>query len=266
MNSSIINIGVYQILLNRLIGQGWHSTTYQCINIQQMQKQLVAKIYQSQTVPNDAEIIKLKKLNHANVVQIYDVYQNEKDVIIIMEKCQSSLRNEMKFQKEYDEMELLAVLSQILKGYNYILDQGLEINELKPTNIMIDDNEIIKVSNYGMSNLYKHSDVEVRPYAAPEIFFSNKQTDAKNIYSLGLIIYQLVFHQLPFSLKQNGDVIAFLQRIKKSKLQIPQNKFQKITEIISQMIIYDYQERINREKLGELLIQNFKRGTNCCKG
>lgn len=67
-----------------------------------------------------------------------------------MEKCQSSLKNELKLKKDYDEMELLSLLGQILKGYNYLNNEGLEINELKPTNIMIDDNEIIKVISYSI--------------------------------------------------------------------------------------------------------------------
>lgn len=45
-----------------------------------------------------------------------------------------------------------------------------------------------------MTYLYNHSDVEIRPYAAPEIFFSNKQTDAKNIYSVKN--YRYIFSQV----------------------------------------------------------------------
>ncbi|CAD8194949.1 unnamed protein product [Paramecium pentaurelia] len=240
------------------------------MNTQQIQKQLVAKIYKNKKIPDDGEILKLKQLNHPNIVQIYDVYENEKDVIVIMEKCQSSLKNELKLKKEYAEIELLCFLSQILKGYNYLKNQGLEINELKPSNIMIDDNEMIKLSNYGMKYLYNYSVVDIRPYAAPEVFFSNLQTDAKNIYSvimcqdiiqLGLIMYQLIFQQLPFSLKQNGDVIVFLQKIKKTKLSIPKNKFQKLTDMITEMIVYDHEVRIDIEKLGNILFQNFKRGS-----
>ncbi|CAD8124205.1 unnamed protein product [Paramecium sonneborni] len=260
MNSSIINIGIYQILLNRVIGQGWHSTTYLCINTQQIQIQLVAKIYSNTIIPDDIEISKIKDLNHVNIVQIYEVYQHNKDVIVIMEKCYSSLKNELKQQNEYQESELLKMLSQILLGYNYLCNSGIEMNDLKPTNIMIDHNEIIKLSNYGMKCLYKHSDMEIRAYAAPEIFFSNEQTDAKNIFSLGLIMYELLFHQLPFNLRQNGDVIMFLQKIKKVKLLLPDNNCQRISDLISKMILFNKSERINRENLGEILIQNFKRG------
>jgi len=100
------------------------------------------------------EVEILKNLYHANIVRIYEVYENETTIFIVTELCEGKeLFEEISSRKKFNEKEAAIVTKQILQAIAYCHDQKICHRDLKPENILIDtaNNGAIKIIDFGTS-------------------------------------------------------------------------------------------------------------------
>jgi serine/threonine protein kinase len=174
------------------------------------------------------EIRILSKLNHSNVVQYFSSwaelskseYNDESDEIVIkhpyskcyylhlqMEYCNSDLKCFLEMRKQLDLQQSKHIFTQILNGVKYIHDQGIIHRDIKPANILIKtigNQFIVKISDFGLGKVLakNFSDAEIltecTTYAGTELYASPEQYNGKSysfstdIYSLGIILFELV--------------------------------------------------------------------------
>ncbi|CAD8102760.1 unnamed protein product [Paramecium sonneborni] len=244
---SPIQIGNFIILSDKLIGKGRHSVIYDCINELNKQIPVCAKIFYNTKVPRSLQIEKLKSINNPNLVKYYEIFEHNNHLIIIMEKCDSNFKTQIQ-KKPLTEQDTYEFLRQFLKGYQTLIDDDLDLRELKPINILV-KNKIYKLTNYGISQLYELIDGEAKAYSAPEVFYEKKQTRIKDVFSLGLVLYFGFCNKLPYTYRTAGDQLYFFRQIQQNgfemKLEIPL----KIQQLIQLMIIYDTSNRITFEDI-----------------
>ena len=109
-------------------------------------------------------------------------------------------------EHKYDisEGEMAKIMYQILLGIEYLHSLGIAHRDLKPSNILITKNKVIKIIDFGLSNMYKvgnklKSAVGSPSYAAPEIIENKAYFPLDvDIWSLGIIMYILLTGTLPF--------------------------------------------------------------------
>jgi eukaryotic-like serine/threonine-protein kinase len=154
-------------------------------------------------------------LRHPNLVGIYDIkFDREEQGWIVMEFIAGeSLRDRIdRYSQSVKIDEAVGLFAQLAAGVAYLHDQGIVHRDLKPANVFI-DNGLIKIGDYGLSKYISASrrggqteSVGTFHYMAPEIGKGEygKEID---IYSLGVILYELLTGYVPFDGESSQEII-----------------------------------------------------------
>ncbi len=161
-------------------------------------------------------------LSHENIVHIYDVSVKEKMQYIVMEYIEGiTLKTYLKRKGGIlDWRETLSITEQILRALDHAHSKGIIHRDIKPSNIMLLRNGLIKVADFGIAKLPENDTmtntnraIGTVHYISPEQAKS-EQIDAKSdLYSVGIMMYELACGKLPFTgdspvsvaLKQIGE-------------------------------------------------------------
>ena len=152
----------------------------------------------------------MKTLNHANIVKLYDVvYDKLKDTIyIIMQHASKgklfSIKNDLTCQ-QMDKSSVSKYGKQIISGLMYLHRNNIIHNDIKPENILLDDNDHILLSDFGVSEISDHYNTMIAKkgtflYFAPEKFFNsfNMTGESADIWALGVTLFAMLYGYLPF--------------------------------------------------------------------
>lgn len=179
------------------------------------------------------EVEILKNLYHANIVRIYEVYENETTIFIVTELCEGKeLFEEISSRKKFNEKEAAIVTKQILQAIAYCHDQKICHRDLKPENILIDtaNNGAIKIIDFGTSQVMRnnakmHQVYGTAYYIAPEVLKGN-YTEKCDLWSIGVIVYIMLSGKPPFPGKTDE---AIIERVKEGTYQLSDKEWANIT-------------------------------------
>lgn len=205
------------------------------------------------------EVEILKKVQHPNIVKFvaFDTDDDLDKYYIVLEyingKNLSEARDEIATYTEYEKLELA---DQILLGVEYLHKKGIMHRDLKPSNIMIDDDGKIKIIDFGISKgIDTHytdmtvSQFNTPKYCSPEQGENKEITFRSDIYSLGLILYEMFSGEVvnkdkPFnSVMLSEGIENILSRMLKKQ---PEARYGDITEIRKDIQLL--KNKINQEK------------------
>ncbi len=216
------------------IGKGGYGQVYRVKNIKSGEKR-ACKLLSKLNVELERfykEINILKKLDHPNIIKLYEVYESKEYLYLIMEECKGGelfdkLIEHTEKGKNYTEKEAAIIIKQVMSAIEYCHKNGICHRDLKPENLLYlksgDENDNpIKLIDFGLSqtlNANKNLESKVGScyYVAPEILSGNYNNKC-DIWSTGVILYILLTGEPPF----NGpNERAILQSIKSMKFSFP---------------------------------------------
>lgn len=136
---------------------------------------------------NDLQIINMQ--NHPNILKTYKIfYKNETSTLsVLLECCHMNLERAIK-NKSLTKAQIVSSILQIAEGMKYIHFRNIIHGNLKPTNIFVDSDSIIKIGDFGMFKMNKISTQNQNNFAAPEKFCSDKA----DVYSFGCLLFFLL--------------------------------------------------------------------------
>ncbi len=148
-----------------------------------------------------------ERLNHSNVMRVYG---NEKRsrVYMVMEWCEGRLLRQIMEEGRLSHDRAIKIAKGVLKALSYIHNNGIVHRDLKPENIMVDENDHIKLIDFGIASdksarrlTYANftSTLGTPNYISPEQVKGNRGDGRSDIYSLGVILYEMLTGKLPFS-------------------------------------------------------------------
>jgi serine/threonine protein kinase len=192
-----------------LLGEGGFGKVYKVYNKIDGRLYAVKKIFlKSQEIcqPVLQEIRILSRLDHLHVIRYYstwmDVHPQGLSVYIQMELCQMNLAQYLEtrnYQGTFDRLQAWKLLGEILQGVSYIHQCQIIHRDLNPHNIFLTQDHRVKIGDFGLSALQKSSKDTINTtsdghalYTAPEIIRRRECSLASDIYSLGLIIVELM--------------------------------------------------------------------------
>jgi len=204
-------------------------------------------------------------------------YQGNKHYCLVMEYFQGqTLREYIDNMKTIDESSVISVFIEILKGistlHNYNLDSLKEYNEygiihrdLKPENIMIDATGNIKILDFGVSKIIDYTSITATgdrmgtwSYMSPEQIIDSKHiTKISDIYSLGVIFYELLTKSLPYS--ETDNLPALIKMICDERPIPPRTKNPNISNEVENVILKMLEKLpYNRFNSIETIIESLK--------
>jgi serine/threonine-protein kinase len=148
-----------------------------------------------------------ERLDHPNVMRVY----HEKDrsrVYMVMEWCEGRLLRHVLDAGRIPQDRAIRIAIGILKALDYIHANGVVHRDLKPENIMVDDNDNIKLIDFGIASdsssrrlTYANftATLGTPDYISPEQVKGKRGDARSDLYSMGVILYEMLTGKLPFS-------------------------------------------------------------------
>lgn len=160
---------------------------------------------------NEAKII--AKLNHENIIKVYDIEDIYGTVFIIMELVEGESLREMLARLEVIPPSLATdLLVQICAGLGYAHQQGILHQDINPTNILVQRDDRLKILDFGLACPLGTEDRGIFDgtveYMAPEQIKCRPVDQRTDIYSLGITAYEMVTGRRPF---QTGDIRTVIE-------------------------------------------------------
>ncbi|KAI7824262.1 kinase-like domain-containing protein [Kickxella alabastrina] len=210
-------IGEYQ--LEDIIGKGAAGSVYRGINlrtggvvaIKQIRKEGFSSYDEIEAAR--MEIDMLRDLNHRNIVKYIGYEQTEDELDIILEYCEGgSLQNILRKFSKFPENLVGVYVAQILDGLSYLHSNAILHRDIKPGNILLLKEGIVKLADFGVARFQNglHTVVGSPYWIAPEVLQQKGATTASDIWSLGCTIVQMVDGKAPY---QDLQPMAALYRI-----------------------------------------------------
>ena len=266
------DISLYYEITKNLLGKGSYGKVHlgylKGTNVQR-----AIKIIEKSKVRNverfKLEVEIMMKLDHPNVLRLYDYFEDKVNVYLVLELCSGGeLFDRIIEKKYYNETEARLIFKQIMKAIIHCHMQGVCHRDLKPENfIMIskDDPYTLKLIDFGLSRTFdgnnetvlqpkRMSDMNVKEtkrqtravlmtkagtpfYIAPEVLTGN-YNEKCDVWSAGVILYILFCGYPPFYGENNKQI---LEEVKKGKLDFSSvewsNKSHHAIDIIRKMVI-----------------------------
>ncbi len=155
------------------------------------------------------------RLHHANIVGVYDYGETESIAYIIMEFVEGrSLKASLDAQERFVPAETARIMEGILAGLQYSHDRGVVHRDIKPANIMLTKEGVVKIADFGIariesSQMTQAGTVMGTPaYMSPEQFMGQTVDQRTDIYSAGVLLYQLLTGERPF----DGGMSAIMHK------------------------------------------------------
>lgn len=161
------------------------------------------------------------RLNHPNIVTVYDVGVSGDMAYIAMEYLQGqSLHTLMRSGERLSFERVADIVAQVAEGLDYAGRFGIVHRDIKPANIMVSPEGVAKITDFGVvrvpsSSMTQTGKVLGSPkYICPEQVLEQPIDPRADIFSLGVVLYELLAGKTPFE-DEEGDVMALLDRIAK---------------------------------------------------
>ena len=164
------------------------------------------------------------RLNHPNVVQIYEYGEDEGTAFIAMEFVEGrELRDHFDASERFPMAEIVRIMGQLLEALDYSHKNGVVHRDIKPANIILLKDGTVKVADFGIariesSNLTQAGSVLGTPsYMSPEQFMGQTVDGRSDLFSAGVILYQFLTGEKPFT----GALTTIMHKVLKEDPAAP---------------------------------------------
>ena len=231
-SGSLLQGGKYRI--ERVLGQGGFGITYQAVQVALNRKVAIKEFFMKEYCNRDSEtshvsipsegskelvgkfrqkFIKeaqnIAALNHPHIIRIHDIFEENGTAYYVMEYCdKGSLGDLVKRQGALDESEALRYIRQVADALGYIHERKMNHLDVKPGNILLDENRNAVLIDFGLSKRYDEegNQTSTTPVGISHGYAPLEQykkggvgtfSPATDIYSLGATLYKLLTGQTP---------------------------------------------------------------------
>ncbi|MBU2630297.1 MAG: protein kinase [Proteobacteria bacterium] len=215
-------IGKY--LITDILGRGGYSIVYKGIHselerpvaIKMMRHHLSMQADFQQTFQNEAKII--ARLNHENIVNIFDIESRYKTLFIIYGFLEGEPLNDLIDRlKKIPPRLALTYLRQIVSAIAYAGEKGLIHRDLNPFNVIVLPNDRIKLIDFGLACTIGADDFQMDGnfnYLAPELLDGEPADFRSDIFSLGVTAFHMVTGHLPFLSDNQAQLMKMMRKEK----------------------------------------------------
>lgn len=249
---SIGRLKDYFIIKNK-IGTGTFSKVYKGFYCKTKKTVAIKKIKNKSSIDKiiEKEIEIISGLEHENIIKLYEVVSNEKYHFLILEYCELGDLSEYLKKNELDERMTQEIFSQIISGIKYLYEKKIMHRDLKPQNILLTNDLKIKISDFGFAKFYNNLDETMcgSPYyMSPEMITNNGYNCKSDLWSLGIILYQMIVGKIPY---KANNIQSLIREINSKRIMLPDHIIvtSNCKKLIYSLLEIDLNKRIQWEDL-----------------
>ena len=214
--------GRYEI--REIVGVGGMAVVYKAydniddrmVSIKVLKDEFLANEEFRRRFKNESKAIAV--LSHPNIVKVYDVSLGDKLQYIVMEYVEGiTLKEYIEQQGVIPWKEAVHFTTQILRALQHAHDKGIVHRDIKPQNIMLLENGSIKVTDFGIARFSRgetrtmtEAAIGSVHYISPEQARGETTDDKADIYSVGVVLYEMITGRLPFE-SDSAVSVAIMQ-------------------------------------------------------
>jgi serine/threonine-protein kinase len=213
-------IGQYEI--RDLLGEGGIGKVYGAFDTV-LQREVAIKTLRPELL-SDANFIErfraeaksLARLNHPNITTLYSLVPDGDNLCMVMERVRGHTVDDIlkKRNAPIDVRESLAIFAQAADGLAYAHSLGVIHRDIKPSNMMIGENGVLKIMDFGIARVRgserltrSGSIVGTLAYMAPEQLRGDEGDEASDLYSLAIVLYEMLSGAPPFAADTDYDLM-----------------------------------------------------------
>ncbi|XWS65559.1 hypothetical protein CRYUN_Cryun05aG0124100 [Craigia yunnanensis] len=212
------------------------------------------------------EISVMSLVKHPNILELYEVMASKSKIYFVMEYAKGGELFNKVSEGKLREGVARKYFQQIISAVDFCHSRGVYHRDLKPENLLLDENGILKVSDFGLSALAEskhqdgllHTTCGTPAYLAPEVINRKGYDGAKaDIWSCGVILYVLLAGYLPF---HDLNLLAMYRKISKADYKFPNWFSPEVCKLLSRIFNPNPKARISIAKI--MANPWFKKGFN----
>ena len=271
----------YEIIKN--IGEGGMANVYLAQDTI-LDRKVAVKVLRGDLASDDKfirrfqrEALSVSNLSHPNIVEVYDVGEENGSHYIVMEYIEGkTLKQLLKKRESLTLTEVIDIMTQLTDGISHAHESYIIHRDIKPQNIMIEDDGRIKITDFGIAMALNATQLTQTNsvmgsvhYLPPEQASGKGATIKSDIYSLGILMYELLTGNVPFkgdnaveiALKHMKDKIPSIRKqdpsipqsveniILKACAKNPRNRFDTAKEMHEELVHCLDEEHANDKKI-----------------
>ncbi|HLZ21944.1 MAG TPA: protein kinase [Ktedonobacterales bacterium] len=201
--------------LQEPIGRGGMATIYRAVDLR-MGRTVAVKILREVYSTDPKFVTRFQRearaasaLQHPNIVQVFDYGQSGESYFIVMEYVEGAdLRRYLKKRGILENERAVEIAHDVALGLGAAHKRGIVHRDVKPQNVMLNDDGLVKLTDFGIASMYKDAEAErltttgmtlgTVQYYAPEQAQGEIVSPAADIYALGIVMYEMLCGRTPF--------------------------------------------------------------------
>ncbi|RQM15904.1 hypothetical protein KXD40_005531 [Peronospora effusa] len=170
------------------------------------------------------EITILRQLNHCNIIAMMDSFETDKEFCIVTEYAQGELFQVLEDEQSLPEQEIRKIAIQLIQALHVLHSNRIIHRDMKPQNILIGSRQQIKLCDFGFARAIGHDtsllkSIKGTPlYMAPELVQEKTYNYTVDLWSLGVILYELAVGKPPF---YTDRIVSLIQMIVRDDVKYP---------------------------------------------
>lgn len=241
------------------------STVYRAVQ-ESLQREVALKVL-SPELSQDKEYCEqlinegktIAKLAHPNIVTIYDLGVHEGRYYLSMEYVSGGSLRELLDKEEIETSEAVRIFKELAKILSFAHDQGVVHMDIKPRNVLVRRNGELVLTDFGISkNMMAEEDLDVPgffhaspKYMSPEQIRGKDLDKRTDMYSLGIIFYEMLVHEVPFSAK---DAMGIARKHLSAPIPLLPDHCNQYQQLLGRLLAKDAADRLpDMDRVSETL-------------
>lgn len=192
-------------------------------------------------------------LSHPNIATIYAIEETEDEMFIVMEYIKGKDLKEIVEKKQLSTHEIIGIATQIAKGLNTAHKKKIIHRDIKSANIMVTEHGRVKIMDFGLAklgrgvqNTREQSTMGTASYMSPEQINGENTDHRSDIWSFGVILYEMLNKELPFKGDYEQAILYSILNEEPGEMNIQKSdSYRLLKRIVKKCLKKDRSERYN---------------------